>query len=242
MKKTTVVLWCVYLGLLLVLLPHTAWLFNQFEPVGVLGMAAAWAGAFAFEGAIAVLTYKLARHIESAPRRLSAWRRFVHNYLNAYSAGLVISVAVSALANLAHAVQFGQVLTIFAAWGIPPALYQMAFGAVLPIVSLLFARVLSNVTESEAGIDPELETAKAQLSDARQALRQAERDRDAANARFAAAGDLLRLMADNKRERILAAHERWPQLTGAAIAIIAGSSPAHVSEVLGASDGTKARV
>ena len=60
----------------------------------------------------------------------------------------------------------------------------------------------------------------------------------AAEQRFAAAGDLFaRLFAEEKRQRILAASERWPELPAASIAIIAGASPGYVSEVLKDGDG-----
>jgi hypothetical protein len=48
------ILWAVYLSLLGVLLPHTA-----------------WTAAFAFEASIAVLIHKLSGHIDRTPRRLS---------------------------------------------------------------------------------------------------------------------------------------------------------------------------
>ena len=55
----------------------------------------------------------------------------------------------------------------------------------------------------------------------------------AAEQRFATAGDLCaRLLAEEKRQRILAAAERWPELPAASIAISASASPGYVSEVL----------
>ena len=70
---SSVLLWAIYLALLAVLLPHTAWAFGHFEsPVaGWLGLQwgvlSAWAAAFAFEAAIAALTHKLAERIETTP-------------------------------------------------------------------------------------------------------------------------------------------------------------------------------
>jgi hypothetical protein len=67
-------LWVIYLALLAVLLPHTAWAFSRFEPqtagwLGIpWGIVTAWAAAFAFEAAIAALTHRLARRIEHTPR------------------------------------------------------------------------------------------------------------------------------------------------------------------------------
>jgi hypothetical protein len=70
---SSIVLWVIYLALLAVLLPHTAWAFARFEPanpgwLGVpWGQVTAWAAAFAFEAAIAALTHRLAQRIEATP-------------------------------------------------------------------------------------------------------------------------------------------------------------------------------
>ncbi len=239
-SATTIILWAVFLSLLAVLLPHTAWLFGQFEPVNKLGTASAWAGAFAFEAAIAVLTHKLAKHIEAGPKRFSPGRRFAYRYLNAYAVGLMLSVCVSSLANLGHAVEFGRSLVIFAAWGVSPVIYQVAFGAVLPLVSLLFARVLSNVSESEEAISPELEATNKALAEVRAQLRQSEGQRREAEERarqaedrFNAVGDFFaRIAAPEKRQRIIAVREKWPGLPNAAVAIITETSQGYVSDVL----------
>ncbi len=240
MNWTNRILWGIYICLLLVLLPHTAWLFGRFEPDTTFGTVTGWAGGLAFEAAIAVLTHKLAVHIGATPKRLGRWKRIEYQYINAYSGGLLVSLIVSALANLAHAVEYGQSLAIFARWGIPEGVYQVSFGAVLPMVSWLFARVLSNVSESEAETDPALEAAKTELAEAKRKLREAERERSIAEAeraaaeqRFAAAGDLLAgIFAAEKRQRILAVREKWPKLPPGAIAIIAETSPGYVSDVL----------
>ena len=55
---------------------------------------------------------------------------------------------------------------------------------------------------------------------------------------FTAAGDLVaRLFAEEKRQRILAAAEHWPELPASSIAIIASASPGYVSEVLKGENG-----
>jgi len=93
---SNILLWTIYLALLVVLLPHTAWAFGRFESpaVGWLniqwGMVTAWAAAFAFEAAIAALTHKLVKHIESTPRFSAGrvWlRRVSYQYLNAFRLG-----------------------------------------------------------------------------------------------------------------------------------------------------------
>lgn len=243
MTWTTRLLWIIYLALLGVLLPHTAWAFGQFEPAGWRWLG--WVAAIAFEGAIAAFTWRLKEAIESTPNHRS-WRlRFRRRYLNAHAAGLVVAIAVSSAANWAHSVEYGQAFAVFGEYGIPPIIYSLAFGGILPLCSLLFAHILADVGAVEVEEDPALVKARATAAELRKALRQAERQRDeafeaaiAAEQRFDAAGDLFaRLMAESKRERILAAAGRWPELPAASIAVIAESSPSYVSEVLAAGNG-----
>jgi hypothetical protein len=142
---SNILLWAIYLSLLAVLLPHTAWAFARFGPPenGSFGIAwgavTAWAAAFAFEADIAALTHKLAKHIESAPRYTAGrvWlRRITYQYLNAFSAGLLVAVGVSVLANFGHAVEFGRDFSVFGQYMIPSLLYSLAFGGILPGVSI----------------------------------------------------------------------------------------------------------
>ena len=251
---STNLLWVIYFALLAVLLPHTAWAFSRFEPktrgwLGVSwGVVTAWAGAFAFEAAIAALTHQLAKRIEKTPRYTAghaALRRFSYQYMNAYAAGLFVALGVSALANFAHAVEYGREFAIFGHYSIPPLLYSVTFGGILPLVSLLIARILGDTADAEVASNPELTRAKQTIKELQTALHTAEaRISDtearaiAAEQRFAAAGDLsARLFAEEKRQRILVAAERWPELPAASVAIIAGASPGYVSEVLKLSDG-----
>jgi len=245
MISTTRILWAVFISLLLVLLPHTAWAFRNWEPEGSsLSVITSYVAAFAFEAAIAVLTHKLAKHIEGTPRGKRGWHRFAYRYLNPIAVGLLIATFVSALANLAHAVEFGRAMKIFTEWGIPPSVYSVAFGGILPLASLIFARVLSNVVDDEEAPNPEVEQAKATVLALRQQVRESEarlktaEDRARlAEERYGAIGDLVKyLFGEDKRQRIVSAHKQWPQLPGAAIAIIAGASPAYVSEVLKEAD------
>jgi hypothetical protein len=178
MSITTKILWVVYIGLLLVLLPHTAWAFESMEPQG--GKITAWIAAIAFESAIAVLTHKLAKHIETTAKIKGRWSRFAARYFNPFAFGLGMATIVSALANLAHAVEFGKPLAIFTQWGIPQSLYSFAFGGVLPVVSLIFARVLSDVVDTEEAPNPELDAAKATIQDLRRKFAESEQHRKAA--------------------------------------------------------------
>ena len=251
---TTLVLWLVYAGLLLVLLPHTAWAFKNWEPPESQAVVLAgsftssdlvsYIAAFAFESAIAALTHKLAKHIETTPKKKLWYEKAIYRYLNPIAFGLVIATAVSALANLAHAVQFGQQLKIFTEWRIPFALYSIAFGGVLPFVSLIFARVLSNVTDDEEGPNPAMEEAKAIIAELRAKVKAAEvqaktaeQRAQAAEDRFAALGDVVKyLFGPDKRQRIVFARRTWQNLPASAIAVIAEASPSYVSEVLKDSD------
>lgn len=222
---STNLLWIIYLALLAVLLPHTAWAFNRFEPqssgwLGITwGVIAAWAAAFAFEAAIAALTHQLAKRIGTTPRYTAGrveLRRFSYQYMNAYAASLFVALGVSALANFAHAVEYGRGFAIFGRYSIPPLLYSVTFGGILPLVSLLFARILGDIADTEAASNPELTKAKqavgelqAELDATKARMTEAEARAIAAEQRFAAAGDLFaRLFAEEKRQRIIAAAER----------------------------------
>jgi hypothetical protein len=191
MSTTTKILWMVFISILLVLLPHTAWLFRQFEPadsVRLLGEFDAadllsYIAAFAFESAIAVLIHKLAKHIESMKKGKTAWAKFSYSYLNPFAVGLYIATAISMLANLAHAVEFGVSIKIFTEWGVPAWVYSVAFGGILPLVSLTFARVLSNVTDDEDGPNPELTEANTRLREANRRAAESEQRAKAAEAK-----------------------------------------------------------
>jgi hypothetical protein len=239
-NMTTKIFWFVFLCLLGVLLPHTAWLFKQFEPDTLVGTVSAWVGAFAFEAAIAVLTHKLAKHIEQTPRRLHGRAKFLFRYANAYAAGLLFAVVVSSLANLAHSVEFGRELIVFTAWGIPEQVYQIAFGAVLPVVSILFARVLSNVSEIEQDIDPELEKANAKVREVAARLRETEQK--LAEAERVRSNEFTSLIDPDKSVRIHAAKQLWPDLPVRSIAVIADASQGYVSDVLSKNGHAKEKV
>lgn len=256
-STTTNILWAVFLSLLVVLLPHTAWAFRKFEPDAseafVLWSSASitittsdvisYIAAFAFEAAIAVLVHKLAEHLgKKIPTSAKGnfWKLFIWRYMNPLAFALVIVTAVSGLANLAHAVEYGQELSIFAKWGIPPSVYMVAFGGILPLLSLTFARVLSTIAEDEESPNPEVEEAKKTVLSLRQQLRESEAARRSAEekailaeARFASMSELAKaLFAEDKRQRIVFVHKQWPQLPNSAISIIAEASPSYVSETL----------
>ena len=235
-NATSIILWLVYICLLGVLLPHTAWLFSRFEPGEEIGFVS-WFAAFAFEAAIAVLTHKLAKHIEGSINHRNIFKRFSVRYMNSFSVGLVIAVGVSALANLAHAVEYGQPLKIFTEWNIAPEIYQLSFGAVLPVVSLLFARVLSNVSEAEQQPDEnddKIRQMQAKLRETEKKLRETERKAQETERQLK---EYSGLISQSKADRIKTAHVLWPELPNRSVAIVSGSSPSHVSEVLASMNG-----
>jgi hypothetical protein len=80
----------------------------------------------------------------------------------------LVAVGVSVLANFGHAVEFGRDFAtpaqgrccVFGQYKIPPLLYSLAFGGILPLVALMFARILANTAETEGATNPELTQAK----------------------------------------------------------------------------------
>jgi uncharacterized membrane protein len=194
---TTRILWAIFIFILLVLIPHTAWAFRQLEPgasTPVFRGTFTWAdlvsyiAAIAIEAAIAALVYKLSEHIKktkqvkrtqknqdgSHTQTVDAGATWRKRYINVFSLALIVVTTVSALANLAHAVQFGQKLAIFTKWGVPEWIYSVALGGILPFVSLIFAWVLSEVSDDEAGVNPELEAARATIRSLNQRLKETE--------------------------------------------------------------------
>lgn len=243
---TNNILWTVFLSLLAVLLPHTSWAFNMFESsetgwFGIRwGIVTATAAAIAFEAMIAVLTHRLSKHIEKSPKNQTGWEKFSYQYLNEFMAGLLIAWIVSTLANLSHAVQFGQTMAIFAEWNIPKAVYAIAFGGILPTVSLTFAKVLSNTFDEAEEEDIVLAEAREQIAALKAQLKASERRANEAEARvneieerYGAISQFLALLFNNsKRTRIQAIAKIWPSLGPSHIASMVGSSAGYVSDVL----------
>lgn len=230
--STHTLLWIVYILFLGVLMPHTAWTFGQFQQDKSQYNPMAWMLAFAVECVIAVFTHKLSEFL-TAKRKAKGWAAVLSKWLNGYSIGLAMVLIISSIANLAYAVQFAGTLSVFAAWGIPAEVYEFAFGAMLPFVSLVFALVLSQMADDEKEVDPALQEAKQQLTDIRSQLRESERARKLAEDRFGTVTDIAKIfVTENKKERIAAIYQRWPSLSSSAIEIMADASPAHVSEVL----------
>jgi len=267
------VLWIVFLALLASLLPHTAWAFDQFEPTdverwtmfGTTATPVAWLFALSFETAIAALTHTLKTHIEARrkssfnlerarmPWYLQWWPLFSYRYMNAYSAGLFAAWLLSTLANLAHAVEYGGRMAIFDKWGVPFGFYALAFGAVLPSISLVFARVLSSVREAEQEDDPAFAKMKEDMKEAKAAIRLAEQQTKAteqqanttirslekelyeSEQRYKAVGDVVRYLFGQDmalKERIRGVRMTFPNLSQNGIAQLLGCSVSTVNDAL----------
>lgn len=249
-------LWLIYIALLGVLLPHTAWAFAQFQSEGSGHLA--WLLAFVFEASVFAFTHNMIDRIERASRlrRRSeepiysyVWRRLSTAYLHVNGIGLLLVSAVSALANVTYTVEFSRLPEDYAAYS--PTFY-LAFGGILPVISFLFAHILAKqpeveieASESELRAKAEAQRAKAATQAAQAEAEQLRRQLKQAQAKAAAIESEIeifrRLFADEKKDQIVAARQIWPDATGAAIASITDSSPSYVSDVLGnyALNGTK---
>lgn len=224
----------IYLLLLGVLLPHTAWAFSKFEPDTSLGISTAWAAAVFFELVIAILTEKLADRISVRIRQRAnekritfTLRRISFRYGNSYFGGLLLAWVVSSLANFGHAVEFGQDLVVFSAYNISFTVYALAFGAILPTASLLFAGVLSSEHDNEHDANIELERAKAELRKANKEIERANK----LNKKFGG------IFSNTKKDQIVAIHKAFPSLKNATISQMVGASPSYVSDTLRSSNG-----
>jgi hypothetical protein len=232
-------LWLVYVLFLGVLMPHTAWTFAQFQQDKALTNPLAWMLAFSVECVIAAFTHKFSEYLTVTKKR-KGWGAAIGRWVNGYSLGLCMVLLISAIANLAYAVQFAGDLSVFAEWGISKGVYEFAFGAMLPFISLVFALVLSGMADTEADDDPALVAAKQQVIELRQALRESERAQKATEAervkaveRFGTVADIAKMfLLDDKKQRIQEVYKRWPNLQHSAIAELTEASPSHVSEVI----------
>lgn len=133
-----------YIFLLIVLLPHTAWMFSLFEPEQSTNLG--WSAAVAFEITIAVLTHFLATQLAAVSdmhdEKFTA--RLKRELVNIPAFLLLGSVAISTVANWTHAYNFSTTIP-FADYGAVKFVYSLLFGAALPLCSFAYAYVLSLV-------------------------------------------------------------------------------------------------
>ena len=276
--------WAVYLAFLLVLLPQEAWTIGQGQDqtgaqwtiLGVSASPLAWLLAAAFSLSIAIVTHRLNAHWLNMPKwrlptlaenatdeqkkqhaaKARDHRRKVFSYrwLNVYALALIVSMFISAIANLMHVVQFtNHSLLIFSSYPWSMAVYQGIFGLALPAVSFVFARVLSTMQETEQEEDPAFAKAKADLKEANstirsleQAIRDAEQRYSAtireiekrledSEQRYRAVGDVIRWLFgkdEQLRDRIRGIRTTFPNLSQNGIAQLIGCSVSTVNDAL----------
>lgn len=222
-----------FIFLLIVLLPHTAWFFRQFESdeSAILIKAfsfsvsdlVSWIAAISFESAIAVFTHKLSTHISNIPNRGKPLQKFSKRYLNAYSLGLFIAWIISTTANYAHAVEYGRSIKLFTQWGISLHWSALFSGAILPTCSFLFARILSDVSEDELHEQDELTKVKREQSATKRELTRVQ------SQLTKTAG----LFSDSKKVKVETILALWPDIPKNAVASMAGCSPAYVTRITG---------
>jgi hypothetical protein len=245
-------LWLVYAAILLVIAPHTQWMFEQLEPHGREWVS--WVAAGGFEATIFVVTHLLVDHIERRKvgsfnfekQRMRTWLQwwpvFRYRWLNIYTLLLLVACLISAGANLTHAVQYAQPLRIVTEWGVPAGALTMAFGGILPLVNLLFAAVIADMDDSEGVTDPALTQAKTEAREAKAALKETEKRMveterllDESEQRYHALGDVVRFLfgkSEPLHDRILYARRTFPQLSQNGISQILGCSVSTVNDAL----------
>lgn len=147
------------------------------------------------------------------------------------SAAVFVAVLAPSIGASVRGVRLGEILAN--SWGLFGWASMVALSTIAIVVSVGFAQKENN----QAPTDPEIERLKAEKKAAEHRAEIAEAAANSANARFDAAGDMMRLlMSESKRDRILAARQRWPELPVTWLALVAGTSPSYTSEVLNGSE------
>lgn len=258
--------WTVYLIFLAVLLPQEAWAIGQGQDqarvqwvlLGVSASPLAWFLSGAFGSSIAIVTHRLNEHWSAMPKRYKAddmrGKRFAYRWLNIYAVALILTMLISAIANLMHVVQFtNHDLVIFTQYPWAVTLYQFVFGMALPGVSFVFARVLSTMQESEQEEDPAFAKANAELKEAKAAIRsleqtirsteqqysarlkETEHRLEESEQRYRAVGDVIRWLFGKEealRDRIRGIRTAFPNLSQNGIAQLLGCAVSTVNDAL----------
>lgn len=246
--RVRTLLWVIYLSLLAVLLPHTAWWFTRSQSPDSEYLA--WPLAFVFEASIFGFTHNLVALIETSRRMRQRegerwysynWRKFSKVYLNLNGFGLLVCSLVSGLANFTYSVEFSGTFKLFDHYSVPHVVYHLASGGILPMISLLFAHILAQhepgedvPNESEQAAKAAERAAKKEVSDLRSEVDRLRGELDKSRSEV---GKLQLLFSEDKRVRIITARELFPEASGSALAQITKTSPPYVSEVLGGLNG-----
>ena len=157
-----VVLTISYVFLLIVLLPHTAWMFSILEPN--LTRELSIFAAIAFEITIGILTYYFSVEISKHKDVDSMVLRLKKQFSNVPAMLLILILFISIVANWTHGyiffaenldnTMFGTVSDrakdFFSSYAVR-LIYSILFGAILPICSFAYAHIISIVSFEEYG-------------------------------------------------------------------------------------------
>lgn len=215
----------LFILILAVLLPHTAWWFEQFEPNTAKWVT--WVAAVAFEGAVYAFTEKVAERITAASRIRSFWKRVAKQYVHPYSLGLFIVTAVSIQANRSHAIVFGSSSPVFDVLNMSVQSGSLWAGAVLPVCSLLFAWVLSQESHTEHEVNEDVQRLETKNKELNRELKRMYKLVQTGN-------EWMTLGSDNKTQRVSTLHKLRPDLNKAELAKFANVSKSLVSTTLSA--------
>ena len=258
--SATSLFWVVYIGFLLMLWPQEAWTIGQSQDqnagtwtmLGVTASPLAWLLAGALGATIGIVTHKLNEHWKEMPSRYKAKdmekQRFAYRWLNVYVLGLFATILLSAIANFMHVVEFTNPgLQVFAIWPWAKWIYQVLFGLALPLVSMVFARVLSTMRADEQEEDPALTKAKTELADAKKAEREKEKtirqmtetiltlEQKIAESESLIGRSVVRYLYDKElalRERIQGVRRAFPELSQNGISQLLECSVSTVNDAL----------
>lgn len=156
-KLSTWILTVTYVLLLLVLLPHTAWMFSILEPTETKYLS--YFIAISFEITVWILTHYFSKEV-IVSMKLTGWKRLKQQFGNVPAILLLMVMFASVIANWTHGyIFFGSDLSSihydrtsdFFSYSAVRLMYSILFGGVLPICSFAYAYVLSMVNAKQYG-------------------------------------------------------------------------------------------
>jgi hypothetical protein len=157
----TAVIWLVYVALLVVMLPHTQRAAARFEPENIIGAVSSFAFALVFELAYIVFMHGQVEHLKQNRRARANEAKSHHlwrKWGTAYSAALLVALIITFLANTWHTTSSVDSQNVY------DVSMAFVFGAVLPVMSILFASILARVDTFEIKIESDLNQQIAKLN------------------------------------------------------------------------------
>ena len=239
-NKTTALLWFLFILVLIAMLPHTAWFFSRNEDGGAWALVKGWTRAVSLEIAVGAFAHKLSQYIPQVKGKNKLRRQ----WFNWFSFGLTFSLLGSLIANVSHGVQFSDPTKLFtlifsevntAKQFVTAGLVQgIISGSLLPVASLVFTFALSNLSESEAEVNPEVATLKSSLQDARKSNTGLRKQLESMNDSLEPAQEYADLFNESYTvaDRIKSAHALFPEWSQKRIAAIVEKTPGYVSQIL----------